>query len=166
MDAGWSQVADVADLTQAQEAVEAAEKRLWLLCEELLGWTRPSWAPSASLTSDWFSEEDSVYDDVPETAASAGQRADPPKNRQGASFGLPLAIPKWAWTLHSKPGILCSWMETGGRATKRSTSSAQSLDGSGDGPRGQNGELSQAVADSGMRCSCPWRGGRELWFPE
>lgn len=54
----------------AQEAVEAAEDRLWQLREELLGWARPSWAPSAALTSDWFSEEDSVYDDVPETSAS------------------------------------------------------------------------------------------------
>ena len=58
------------EMRNAQEAVEAAEDRLWQLREELLGWTRPSWAPSAALTSDWFSEEDSVYDDVPETSAS------------------------------------------------------------------------------------------------
>lgn len=58
------------DMKAAQEAVEAAEDRLWQLREELLGWARPSWAPGAALTSDWFSEEDSVYDDVPETSAS------------------------------------------------------------------------------------------------
>jgi hypothetical protein len=58
------------DMKRAQEAVEAAENRLWQLREELLGWARPSWAPRAALTSDWFSDEDSVYDDVPETSAS------------------------------------------------------------------------------------------------
>jgi len=58
------------EMKAAQEAVEAAEDRLWQLREELLGWARPSWAPGATLTSDWFSEEDSVYDDVPETSAS------------------------------------------------------------------------------------------------
>lgn len=58
------------DMKAAQEAVETAEDRLWRLREELLGWARPSWAPSASLTSDWFSEEDSVYDDVSESSAS------------------------------------------------------------------------------------------------
>lgn len=58
------------EMRAAQEGVEAAEDRLWQLREELLGWTRPSWAPSAALTSDWFSEEDAVYDDVPETSVS------------------------------------------------------------------------------------------------
>ena len=57
------------EMRGAQEAVEAAEDHLWQLREELLGWNRPSWAPSAALTSDWFSEEDAVYDDVPETSA-------------------------------------------------------------------------------------------------
>ena len=63
-------VHDAAEIKAAQEAVEAAEDQLWQLREELLGWVRPSWAPSAALTSDWFSEEDSVYNDVPETSAS------------------------------------------------------------------------------------------------
>ena len=63
-------VHDAEVVKAAQAAVEAAEDRLWQLREELLGWARPSWAPSAALTSDWFSEEDSVYDDVPETSLS------------------------------------------------------------------------------------------------
>ncbi|MEO7296616.1 MAG: hypothetical protein ABIZ57_10775 [Candidatus Limnocylindria bacterium] len=58
------------EMRRAQEAVGGAEDRLWQLREDLLGWTRPSWVPSAALTSDWFSEEDAVYDDVPETTAS------------------------------------------------------------------------------------------------
>ncbi len=61
--------ADVERMRAAQEAIEAAEDRLWHVREELLGWARPSWAPSASLTSDWFSDEDSVYDDAPGTTA-------------------------------------------------------------------------------------------------
>ncbi len=61
---------DAAEMRAAQEAVEAAEDRLWRLREELLGWVRPSWAPSATLTSDWFSTEDAVYDDLHVTSAS------------------------------------------------------------------------------------------------
>lgn len=62
---------DADEMRVAQEAVEAAETRLWQLREDLLGWRRPSWAPSASLTSDWFSDEDAaLYDDLPETSAS------------------------------------------------------------------------------------------------
>ncbi len=63
-------VHDANEMRVAQEAVEAAERQLWELREELLGWVRPPWAPSAALTSDWFSEEDAVYDDLPETTAS------------------------------------------------------------------------------------------------
>jgi hypothetical protein len=63
-------VHNAGEMKAAQEAVGAAEDHLWQLREELLGWARPSWAPGAALTSDWFSEEDSVYDDVPETSAS------------------------------------------------------------------------------------------------
>lgn len=63
-------VTDGEQLRAAQEAVEAAERRLWELREELLDWPRPPWAPSATLTADWFSDEDAVYDDVPETTAS------------------------------------------------------------------------------------------------
>lgn len=58
------------EMRSAQEAVEAAERHLWHLREELLGWVRPPWAPSAALTADWFSDEDAVYDDLPETIAS------------------------------------------------------------------------------------------------
>lgn len=63
-------VHDADEMKAAQEAVEAAEDALWQLREDLLGWTRPPWAPGAALTSDWFSEEDAVYDDVPETSVS------------------------------------------------------------------------------------------------
>jgi hypothetical protein len=45
--------------------VEEAEAELWRLREELLGWRRPGWAPSAASVSDWFSDEDSDYDDYP-----------------------------------------------------------------------------------------------------
>lgn len=63
-------VHDAGEMRAAQEAIEAAEDRLWQLREKLLSLARPSWAPSAALTSDWFSEEDSVCDDVPETSDS------------------------------------------------------------------------------------------------
>lgn len=59
-----SPVQDFHELAKAQARVEAAEQGLWHLREELLGWTRPPWAPGAALVADWFSEEDSVYDDV------------------------------------------------------------------------------------------------------
>jgi hypothetical protein len=49
-------------LADAQAAVEAAEDELWRLRDELLGWSRPSWALSAALVADWFSDEDAVYD--------------------------------------------------------------------------------------------------------
>jgi hypothetical protein len=50
------------EVAEAQAAIESAESELWQLREELLGWHRPAWAPRATLVSDWFSEEDSVYD--------------------------------------------------------------------------------------------------------
>ena len=53
-------------MREAQERVEVAEARLWGLRERYLGWSRPSWAPSATLVSDWFSDEDSVYDELAE----------------------------------------------------------------------------------------------------
>ena len=65
-----SAVINAEEMQAAQEAIEAAENHLWQLREELLGWTRPSWAPNASLTADWFSDEDSIYDDLPETTVS------------------------------------------------------------------------------------------------
>lgn len=55
---------DVADVAAAQRDAEEAEARLWQLREELLGWSRPSWAPSAAFVADWFSEEDAAYDEV------------------------------------------------------------------------------------------------------
>ena len=53
-----------ADVADAQAAVEAAESELWRLREELLGWSRPSWVPSATLVADWFSDEDAIYDEA------------------------------------------------------------------------------------------------------
>lgn len=71
LDAGQpAPVHDASEIQAAQESVEAAEDQLWQLREKLLGWTRPSSAPGAGFTSDWFSEEDSIYDDAPETSAS------------------------------------------------------------------------------------------------
>lgn len=46
----------------AQAEVQEAEAELWRLRELLLGWRRPSWAQSATSVSDWFSDEDSDYD--------------------------------------------------------------------------------------------------------
>lgn len=57
------------ELADAQRAVEQAERELWELREELLGWTRPSWTPDATFTADWFSEEDTVYDEANSTPA-------------------------------------------------------------------------------------------------
>jgi hypothetical protein len=51
------------EMQAAQERVEVAERRLWEMREQLLGWSRPSWAPSATLVSDWILEEDPGYDD-------------------------------------------------------------------------------------------------------
>jgi hypothetical protein len=51
-----------ADMAAAQAEVEGAEDALWQLREQLLGWTRPPWAPGATQTSEWFSDEDTIYD--------------------------------------------------------------------------------------------------------
>lgn len=56
------------EMRGAQERVEAAERRLWELREQLLGWTRPPWAPPATLVSDWILEEDPGYDNEPDRA--------------------------------------------------------------------------------------------------
>jgi hypothetical protein len=53
---------DADELAAAQERVETAERALWELREQFLGWARPSWAPSATLVSDWILEEDAGYD--------------------------------------------------------------------------------------------------------
>jgi hypothetical protein len=52
------------DMSSAQKDVEAAERELWRLREELLGWVRPSWAPGATLVADWLSDEDAIYDEI------------------------------------------------------------------------------------------------------
>lgn len=57
---------DAREMASAQAAIESADEELWKLREALLGWTRPSWARALSVT-DWFSEEDAVYDDLPIT---------------------------------------------------------------------------------------------------
>lgn len=56
------------EMQAAQERVEAAERKLWELRERLLGWTRPPWAPPATLVSDWILEEDPGYDSEPDRA--------------------------------------------------------------------------------------------------
>lgn len=53
------------DMSVEQVKVQDAETELWRLREQLLGWRRPAWAPSASSVSDWFSDEDSEYDNYP-----------------------------------------------------------------------------------------------------
>jgi hypothetical protein len=57
-------------IAKAQAHVDAAEDRLWQLRERLLGSARPSWAPRASLVSDWFSDDDAEYDEVTDPARS------------------------------------------------------------------------------------------------
>ena len=52
------------EMAGAQKDVEAAERELWRLREEFLGWVRPSWAPGATLVADWLSDDDSIYDDM------------------------------------------------------------------------------------------------------
>jgi hypothetical protein len=61
-------VVDENELRAAQERVEAAETSLWDLRERLLDWRRPSWAPPATLVSDWILEDDPGYDDEPDVA--------------------------------------------------------------------------------------------------
>lgn len=56
------------EMQAAQERVEDAERTLWELRERLLGWTRPPWAPPATLVSDWILEEDPGYDSEPDRA--------------------------------------------------------------------------------------------------
>ncbi|MGI8492319.1 MAG: hypothetical protein ACR2KC_03825 [Acidimicrobiales bacterium] len=56
------------EMQAAQGRVEAAERTLWELRERFLGWSRPAWAPTATLVSDWILEEDPGYDDEPDHA--------------------------------------------------------------------------------------------------
>ena len=62
-DAVWG---DGDEIAAAQRAVEVAEASLWQARAELLGWRRGSQTPSAALVADWFSDEDAVYDDLPD----------------------------------------------------------------------------------------------------
>ncbi|MDA8303423.1 MAG: hypothetical protein M0005_18230 [Actinomycetota bacterium] len=57
---------DFEEVARAEAAVEAAERELWKVREEVLNWPRPPWAPSATHVADWFSPEDAVYDEAPE----------------------------------------------------------------------------------------------------
>ncbi|MGH9291871.1 MAG: hypothetical protein ACRDZ6_03705 [Acidimicrobiales bacterium] len=60
---GTVMVQDLEEMAQAQAAVESAERDLWQVREELLGWSRPAWAPSAASVAEWFSDEDSAADE-------------------------------------------------------------------------------------------------------
>ncbi|MGH9093455.1 MAG: hypothetical protein ACRDZR_19040 [Acidimicrobiales bacterium] len=60
---GTVMVHDFEEMAQAQAAVESAERDLWQVREELLGWSRPAWAPSAASVAEWFSDEDSAADE-------------------------------------------------------------------------------------------------------
>lgn len=53
------------EMGATQVEIREAEAELWRLREELLGWRRPEWAQSATSVTDWFSDEDSDYDDYP-----------------------------------------------------------------------------------------------------
>lgn len=55
-------VHDARVMAAAQAEVQVAEDELWKFREDLLGWTRPAWAPKATLVADWFSDEDRIYD--------------------------------------------------------------------------------------------------------
>jgi hypothetical protein len=61
---------DAASIAKAQAEVQEAEDKLWSLRERLLGWSRPASAPPAALVADWFSDEDQIYDSIPETTHS------------------------------------------------------------------------------------------------
>jgi hypothetical protein len=60
-------VHDFEEVARAEAEVELAERELWRVREEVLNWPRPPWAPSATHVADWFSPEDAVYDEAPET---------------------------------------------------------------------------------------------------
>jgi hypothetical protein len=62
---------DFDKVATAQAEVEAADRELWQVREEVLHWPRPAWAPGATLVADWFSDEDAVYDE----ASDAGEQS-------------------------------------------------------------------------------------------
>ncbi|MBI2170015.1 MAG: hypothetical protein HYU28_11045 [Actinobacteria bacterium] len=55
-----------AEVAATQKAIEDAERAYWALRAELLGQVGPTWTPGASQVSDWFSDEDTVYDGLTE----------------------------------------------------------------------------------------------------
>ncbi|MCJ7437517.1 MAG: hypothetical protein MUP97_07135 [Acidimicrobiia bacterium] len=57
-------VHDADAMAAAQTEVQDAERDLWKLREELIGWARPAWAPRATLVADWDSVEDRIYDEA------------------------------------------------------------------------------------------------------
>jgi hypothetical protein len=57
-------VHDFEKMARAQAEVEAAERELWQVRGDVLGWPRPPWAPSAAHVVDWFSPEDAIYDEA------------------------------------------------------------------------------------------------------
>jgi hypothetical protein len=59
-------VHDFDQVANSQAEVEAAERELWQVRQEVLGWPRPPWAPRATHVADWFSPEDATYDEAPE----------------------------------------------------------------------------------------------------
>jgi hypothetical protein len=59
-------VIDAGAMQAVQERVGAAERNLWDVRERFFGWSRPSWAPPATLVSDWILEEDPGYDTEPD----------------------------------------------------------------------------------------------------
>lgn len=62
---------DFDKVARTQAEVEAAERELWQVREEVLHWPRPAWAPGATLIADWFSAEDAVYDEAPDTGGQS-----------------------------------------------------------------------------------------------
>lgn len=58
-------------IAAAQARIDTAEQNLWRVREELLGWKRPSWAQRAADVTDWFSDEDRVYDTVDDSPGQA-----------------------------------------------------------------------------------------------
>jgi len=56
----------IEEMADAHKRVTDAEAELWRLREELIGWVRPPSLPAATFVTDWFSEEDEVFDKMGE----------------------------------------------------------------------------------------------------
>lgn len=50
-------------MARAYKQIDEAERELWALRERFLGWPRPVSAIPAREVTDWFSEEDTIYDE-------------------------------------------------------------------------------------------------------